>query len=67
MACAVCRQRHVGSPRLSSEAAPALHSQETALVILDILSKMGMEALILLSHIQGHASGSGSDSSGSGS
>ena len=38
--------------------------EEFLLVVLDILSKMGMEALIVVSHVSGHG-GSSSDSSGS--
>ena len=38
--------------------------EEFLLVVLDILSKIGMEALIVVSHVSGHG-GSSSDSSGS--
>ena len=40
-------------------------AEDTLLVLLDILSKMGMEALILYSHIDGHANHHGSSSGSS--
>lgn len=59
---------HAFSPRAPEQASCQIISKEMEdflLVLLDFISKVGMEALVLHAHINGHAQSASSSSSSS--